>query len=903
MKKLFFIAFLLMVNLQVFSQYREVLFDDSGNPVIVRLSEKETVKNYFLDEVSDDGIYTIDTDQGKLIIDAGLYEESASGTHDPLIRTDNMTHFDPSPTPNGDFVQKISYTPDGNFILVLHKHSDNLFIYNSGTFEIEQIIDLGRGPMDMKVTNDFIYVCCYYAKEIQIVDLNTFSVSSTIELQKQPCQIELNADNSIAYVGLTDDGNGAIAAFNLDNGTQIFETSEPNIYRYGKIGTNGRIGYIFMRFYLSPDDEKIIAQTSEHNKTAIYNAQTGSLRQTYSLGTLTGGGFSMSGDTMFCSVEEYPSHLFKVFRIDMENLTVIDSVIASNILYGGFADLAINADGSKVLSMGDVISANYMFFDFKTYQYKTIPGASIKSSNMVLKIDELDYAVMFNWGHFDIVDLNTGEVVTTSNDDIEVGWTGAVSPSGNKMFLSDGVCDHTSIEYFGEEMHAIDISDPANFTVDTSFYTGDSFEADETNMAYLIDDGTKLIASNKLSHNISIVDVETGSTDTLIYYKGISGMEIIPGKNQAIVYADLNDTIRILDLETYTFIASLDVGQVNVLLVSNDGEWSYILDYHAFGGIEGNLTKVRLDGADSFIEEQIQVNAAAAYFWYVTAGISFSGAADITPDGKYFFYLETKGNGEYFIGIVDVEEMEIVASLPIDANAMVGFAFSDDSNWGLALAYNYNPPIVYIDGEDSYISSYFQVNDICTSATFNPVDGLFYAVQNLYQYHAVNPETGEIVKTFDTNEKFQFNIEVDDAGNPLVLSTTKLMYRDEVYPMIGRSKNMNYYEDQGIFVIPVPGPDKIVTFGDLPVGIPESPQYAKQETFDIIPNPAYERIQIQADVFIDRIEIIDMTGTVQINEEINSYKTTLNVSILKSGIYLVRLISGADIANQKMYVY
>ena len=842
MKKLFLIAFLLMVHLLVFSQYREVLFDDSGNPVIVRLSEKGTVKNYFLDEVSDDGIYTIDTDQGKLIIDAGLYEESIPGTHDPLIRTDNMTYFDPSPTPNGDFVQKISYTLDGDFIVVLHKHSDNLFIYNSSTFEIEQIIDLGRGPMDMKVTNDCIYVCCYYAKEIQIVDLNTFSVSSTIELQKQPCQIELNSENSIAYVGLTDDDNGAIAAYNLDNGTQIFETSDPNIYRYGKIGTNGRIGYIFMRFYLSPDDEKIIAQTFERNETGIYDAQNGSLRQTFSLGTLTGGGFSMIGDTMFCSVEEYPSDLFKVFRINMGNLTVIDSIVASTILFGGFADLAVNTDGSKVLSMGDVISDNYMYFDFKTYQYQTIPGASIKSSNMVLKIDDLDYAVMFNWGHFDIVDLNTGQLVVTSNDDIEVGWTGAISPSGKKMFLSDGVCDHASIEYFGEEMHAIDISDPSNFTVETSFYTGNSFEADETNMAYLFDDGKKLIASNKLSHNISVVDVETGLTDTLIYYKGISGMEIIPGKNQAIVYAEYNDTISILDLETYKLIASLDVGQVNVLLVSNDGEWSYILDYNASGGIEGNLTKVRLDGAGSFIEEQIQVNAQAALFWYVTAGIYFSGAADITPDGKYFFYLETNGNNDYFIGIVDVEEMKIVASLPTETEAIVGFAFSDDSNWGLPLVYTYDPPLVYIDGEDSFVSSYFHVTDICTSATYNPFDGLFYALQNLYQYHAVDPETGEIVKSFNTNEKFQFNIKIDNAGNPVVLTTTKLMYRDEVYPMIGRSIEMNHYEDQDIFVIPIPGPDKIVTFGDLSVGIPESPPYVKQETFDIIPNPAYERI-------------------------------------------------------------
>lgn len=903
MKKIFIVAVLLLLNLHLFSQYRRVLFDDSGNPIIVSVFEKGALKNYFLDEVSEDGIYTIDTDQGKLIIDANLYEGSAPGMNTPSDRSDVVTNFDPSPTPNGDFVQKILYTNDGEHIAVLHKHSDNLFIYNANSYEIEHIIDIGRGPMDMKITDDNIYVCCYYGKEIQTVDLATYSVTSTLKFEKNPCQIELNPDHSIAYVGLTDDDKGAIAAINLDSGTKIYETSDPKIYRYGKIGVNGRIGYLFMRFYLSPDGDKIIAQKSSANMTGIYDALNGDLLQTFSFGDLTGGGFSITGDTMFCSAEEYPSGLFKVYRLNMGDLTVIDSIFASSILFGGFADLSVNSDGTKVLSTADVISTNYMLFDFNTYQYQTIPAASIKSSNLVLKIEGFDYAVMFNWGHFDIVDLNTGLVVTSSNDDIEFGWAGAISPSENKMFLSDGVCDHTSFDYFGEALHAVDISDPFNPILDTSYYTGNSYEADETNMAYLSDDGKKLIASNKLSHNISVVDVETGLTDTLIFYKGISGLKIIPDKNQAIIYSDYNDTIRILDLETHRYIASIDVGEVDVLIVSNNGQYAYILDYYTYGGIEGKLTKVRLDGPGSIIEEQIFINAQRANFWYVTPGIYFFGAADITPDGQYLFYFEANEYDDHFIGMVDLEEMEIVASFPSDAIGIQGFAFSDDSKWGIPLCWDYTLPIVYIDGEDSFVSNYFPVGYFCPSAAYNPIDGLFYVLQNLYQYHTVNPETGEIVETFNTDELYMFNIKIDNGGSPAILTTTKLIYKDEYYPMIGRSREMNYYKDQDIFVIPVLGPDKIATFGDLSVDIPESPPYVRQEAFDIIPNPANERIQIKADFLIDWIEITDITGKVQIRKTINSYNPTVNISILKSGMYLVRLISATNATSQKMYVY
>ncbi len=902
MKKLYLITLLLLVNLLVFSQYHEVLFDDSGNPTVVRFFENGTVNNYFLNEVSEDGFYTIDTDEGKLIIDARLNVESTQGINDPLDRSDMITNFDPSPAPNGDFVQKISYTPDGELIAVLHKHSDNLFLYNSSSFEVEHIIDLGRGPMDMKVTDDFIYVCCYYSKEIQIVDLETYSVTSNIILPKNPCQIELNPEKTIAFVGFIDDNKGAIAAYNLETGTQIFETSDPKIYIMGGYGTSGRVGYTFMPFYLSPDGNKMIAR-NHNDRLGIYNAINGELMQTFSLGIYTGAGFSKSGDTLFCSFVEYPDNLNTVYRINMENMSVIDSIVASSIAYGEFADLSVNFDGSKVLSKGDLFANGYMFFDFDTYQYNIIASTGFKSSNLNLKIENLDYAIMFNFGFFDIVDLNSGQLVATSYNNIEVGWAGAISPSGTDIFVSDGVCEHRTFDYLGEVLHAIDISDPSNYNVDTSFYAGSSFEADQTNMAWLIDDGKKIIASNKLTQNISIIDIETGFTDTLIYYKNISGLKIIPDKNQAIIYSDFSDTIRIFNLETHKYITSINVGEVNELVISSDGQWAYILDYNAIGGLEGLLTKVKLDGSASIIEQQMTINAQSGYYWNFRTGVLIWSKIKITPNGKYCFYLEKNEIDEYFIGIVDVVEMEIVALLPTNDYNIFDYVFSDDSRWALPLCYSDSLPIVYIDGEDSFVSNTFPVDNYCFSAAYNPVDSMFYVLEIENKYHSVDPEIGEIVETFDTDINYQYNIKIDNTGDPAVLSATNITYKDKTYSMIGKSAVMNYYKDHDIFVIPIPGPDKIVTLGDLSVDFPESPPYVIHESFNIIPNPAKERILIKSDLIIDRIEIMDITGKVHIQKNVNRYNPTVNISMLKSGIYFVQMVSGTHISNNKMYVY
>ncbi len=56
-----------------------------------------------------------------------------------------MNNFDPSSAPNGDFIREISYTYDAKFVVVLFQHSDNLYLYNASTYEVEHVIDLGPG--------------------------------------------------------------------------------------------------------------------------------------------------------------------------------------------------------------------------------------------------------------------------------------------------------------------------------------------------------------------------------------------------------------------------------------------------------------------------------------------------------------------------------------------------------------------------------------------------------------------------------------------------------------------------------------------------------------------------------------------------------------------------------------
>ncbi len=93
---------------------------------------------------------------------------------------------------------------------------------------------------------------------------------------------------------------------------------------------------------------------------------------------------------MYCATQKYPEGDFAVFSIDIPTLTVIDSIISPAVFSAGaYYDLFVNSEGSKVLSAGDWLSAEYLHFDFNTMQYHTIPASGMKVNTQKLKLMSL----------------------------------------------------------------------------------------------------------------------------------------------------------------------------------------------------------------------------------------------------------------------------------------------------------------------------------------------------------------------------------------------------------------------------------------------------------------------------------------------------------------------------------
>ena len=59
--------------------------------------------------------------------------------------------------------------------------------------------------------------------------------------------------------------------------------------------------------------------------------------------------------------------------------------------------------------------------------------------------------------------------------------------------------------------------------------------------------------------------------------------------------------------------------------------------------------------------------------------------------------------------------------------------------------------------------------------------------------------------------------------------------------------------------------------------------------FDFYPNPAKKVLFFEADQQVDRIEIYNITGTLEIQVAVNGRSAELNISELNSGLYVTRV--------------
>ncbi len=896
MKNLLYITIFCVTSTLSFSQNVSIMNGNDGNPAIITMRFPDTT---YVHDIKDGKIPDhVVMGDSYLVSPNELFEHGDNSNHSN--NRVSMDTIEPGVLPEADLPYKMKYSVDGTKLMVLYYHTNNLYVYDVGTLETLAVVYVGEGSIDMEVTKEHIYVCCYYSDDIYVINSDDYSIEDIFTVDHQPCVFEVNSDETIIYVGF-DNGEhwkegGFIAAYDLSSYEQLFKTYWPYIsemHMFG--GWIGRQHYSYTDLLLIGNDNYIATLRNGGNVAIIINALSGELEESFIFPYTSGFATTASKDSLYLFAQKDDSLYY--YCIDSYNHNVVNSISFSktgNPAFWTWEEIAVSNDGSKLfMEIGSITTSSYGYMiDFANNDHK-IFGLN-QYDNEYHKLLSCDGRYVIIPGtKLKIFDFETEDYVYDQFfSSWSTGMVTAISPNSYNFVMSEYNGNYYNTYTTKDEyIDFYNFSDPANIIKTSSIFCGQEPEADLSYSATLNNHHNKIVTGNPLSGNISIIDATTYEIDTIIDIEHISVVKNI--NDDLVVLSGYSSPYLLLfDLSTLSVVKQFDIDYFYIIIPSPDKQYVY-----AYSRYEGSLAKIYIDGSNSSIETKMAIIDHPVFFtnWENTY------EPEISPDGKYILFHERPN-----IKIVDTETMEVVSEVSTSVEHIMDMAFTNDSKRVCLTYWFYNTTfdIIYLDGEDSYLENTINVpyGEGGMAVEFNNIDSKFYIAKK-YDIWVVDPETAVIEDTIDLNvSDFQVQIGIDPQGNPIVNTPKYFYYDDKEYFLKEPSRRFTVDYESHRCIIPSPGPDRIYVLDLLTTDMHELPVSKADPDVHIYPNPTHDKLTIKSGKLIDRIEIFTSRGEKLMDKRFRNAATTLNMSGYPEGVYFVKIHHGNDNVSKKIVV-
>jgi hypothetical protein len=375
---------------------------------------------------------------------------------------------------------------------------------------------------------------------------------------------------------------------------------------------------------------------------------------------------------------------------------------------------------------------------------------------------------------------------------------------------------------------------------------------------------------------------------------------MVPKTNYALVYGMHTGNTKIISVENYKVIAELPVPDVRDAYVSSDGQYAYLVVYQ--GGSEVVIFKIVINGAASYVEAFNMVGGCLCEYWNIPQDITIYTNGALSPDNSMLLIGSDDPVLGSVVNIIDTETLQVLKAVRVFDPCIFGFAFTDDSKRAIALMENYPiVPIIYLDGENSYVENDIIINGGSFSGSYNPFDGYFYVLEKVNRVDKVDPLTGEIIGYIDTYYDMGLRISIDNKGMPMVLTNNSLIYDRDVYPMPGVSTELVYDSQTDLFISPVPGPDVICVFDPKMVGIQQF-KPGNDNVISVFPNPATDQVIIRSSEEITRVKVCNIAGAEVYSADFNDRNIEIPTGMLDPGVYVIDVVTKSGSCKRKMVV-
>ena len=817
------------------------------------------------------------------------------------------TDINPGIDPEGDYLGFAAFTPDGSQIWVTNRLTDNVTVYDWSTMDVVTNIDVGVAPSGIAINDYYAVIACSFSDEVYIVNIHDHSVHAVIPTGVQPWVVRYSPDGDYAYVSCDiDDVCEKIDVFDATHELTI-SNFPVSLLSFSWNSENGRSTAYFTNFEVTPDGDHLVVGDYDQN-VYFFNTTTGAID--YAVPNITDCvAVSLSGDGSKVVTGSIVNPAV-LHQIDVATHTETGSVTINEGSQSMYYVPGVNPDGTKAF-VG--ISGNKSAIArFPTSDYTILTSTY---TPFWIGVSPDHQKAISGQYRFSIVDFDTESVIGQYQGNTQS--YGAVSPVGSRAIGYD--------PHRHEGIYFYDYTNPSPVYRGTT-NAGEPPEGDAPRRVAIAPDLSKLVVTNALSDNATIVNLDTYAIEAILPMGDrVQNLAITHDSQYAVVCCFNSNTVKLIDLATNTVVADVYTGsRPGVISLSPDSQYAYV------GNISSNSVSVLyLDGAATYKVTDI----ACGTIGVVWAAYGVSSDVEASPSGDAVLVAASFDDN---VKVIDTVSNTIVATLPtgdfpiqIDFNGIGDYATVTN-------AFSDNYTVIHVDGASSSVVGTFSVGgtDYPLRLDYNPVQdemGIgYYSSKHLV---SIDPETG----AYQGNESYAaygalIQVEYDLIdGLPTVLTgsdgTTPghLHRQGEAIPLPAGPAFFDYMGPGAIppggartasrvAAVVMPGPDWLTIVEWLPSGVENVVTIPlSEETRLFVPEPNVITGQTRLGFALSRagevnLSLVDVTGRTAATIAnghfgAGEHRLVWQASGLPTGMYQAVLkLGGRTASSQKVFI-
>jgi YVTN family beta-propeller protein len=456
--------------------------------------------------------------------------------------------------PEGDNPADVIFTPDGSTIIIAHRESRNLIMWDAATLAFIDEIPLPGYPQNLDISPDgtTAVVTDIETDAVHIIDLATRTITNSVPVGGNPGPIRIMAGGTITAVGIT--STSEVAVINLT--TASIERTISGIGYTQTFGANFETSGINLQYsrFSVVDNDRIVNADRFNDEVQFVNVRTGAVTRIPV--DDQPAGHAVSGDASTLLVAHGGSTRI-ITVIDTATETVTKGIFAPVDLRG---PIATDATGSKAIV---VIQNAARALDVATDTF----GPTLNTASINQLVTNFDNTRVFGVGfNGPVFDLASGTLRGFANTVISTDF-GAASPTAD---IAVG-CSTT----FGDDLLVAEIdASPRRLAFQLS---GPTPEGDRGRTVAVADDGSVVGLVNIFSDTLSIIDPATNAvTGWAPLGQRPSGVAITPDGSTAVVANLDSNFASVVDLATATSTNVPISRRASQVEISPDGRYAYL---------------------------------------------------------------------------------------------------------------------------------------------------------------------------------------------------------------------------------------------------------------------------------------------------------------------------------------